>query len=99
MVEQEILDAINSDVCVIDFYANWCGPCKLYLPVMDKIALILEDRAKVIKVDIDQFPKIAQQYNVKSVPTTVLFKGGLPMETLIGGRTMDEVVNKVEKLI
>lgn len=70
-------DLINSKTPVlVDFYAEWCGPCKTMAPILSEVSRRLEGRAKVIKVDIDRNPAAAGQYKVMSVPTLMLFKEG-----------------------
>ncbi len=70
-------ELINSDTPVlVDFYADWCGPCKMLSPVIEELARETKGKAKVIKVDIDKNPQAAAHYNVKGVPTVILFKNG-----------------------
>lgn len=68
---------INQDVPVlVDFKADWCGPCKVMAPILKQVKQSFKDQIKIIKIDIDQTPKVAQNYNVKGVPTLILFKKG-----------------------
>ena len=70
---------------IVDFWAEWCGPCHAVAPVLDKIA---EERAdlRVVKVNIDEEPDLAQRYGVMSIPTIVLFKGGEPAAAAVGAQ-------------
>lgn len=68
---------INQDVPVlVDFKADWCGPCKMMSPILKQVKLNFKDQIKIIKIDIDQTPSVAQNYHVKGVPTLILFKKG-----------------------
>jgi thioredoxin 1 len=78
-------DALKSELPVlVDFYATWCGPCKMLTPVLDEVAKRYEGRAKVVKVDIDESPDLAQRYGVSAVPTLVLFKDGKAVQKVMG---------------
>ena len=74
---------IKEGISVIDFWAPWCGPCKMMTPVVDKIAANNPD-LKVGKVDIDESSQIAQKYNVMSIPTIIIFKDGEPVDQTVG---------------
>lgn len=69
---------------LVDFWAAWCGPCRMMAPVVDKIAADFKGRLKVVKVDVDQNMKSAERYGVMSIPTLILFKAGKAEETVVG---------------
>jgi len=70
-------EILNSDVPVlVDFYATWCGPCKMMSPILDEVAKKVQGKAKVIKVDVDKNQQAAATYQVRGVPTLILFKKG-----------------------
>ena len=95
--ENNLNELIKEGLCLVDFYAEWCGPCKMLTPVLES----LEDQIKVIKVDIDKFEELAFEYRIMSVPTMIFFKDGEKKEELVGFRDEDElleVINSLNKL-
>ena len=81
--EEEVL---NSNIPVlVDFWATWCGPCKMIAPHIEKIAEAFEGKLKVCKADVDQVGDIAQSLNVSSIPTLIIFKGGEAVASRTGG--------------
>ncbi|GEL22974.1 MAG: thioredoxin [Pseudonocardia sp.] len=80
-------DVLKSDKTVlVDFWATWCGPCKMVAPVLDEIAGEHSDKLTVAKLDIDVNSKTAAAYQVMSIPTMILFKDGKPVKTIVGAR-------------
>ncbi len=82
---------------LVDFWASWCGPCKMVAPVLDELAGTYEGQVKVAKVNVDDNPDTASRYGVMSIPTLILFKNGEPQETLVGFQnkeSLEEVINK-----
>ncbi|RMG16545.1 MAG: thioredoxin [Bacteroidetes bacterium] len=71
---------INSDKPVlVDFYADWCGPCKMQAPILKEAASELNGQARIIKIDVDKNRKVSEQYQIQSIPTLILFKNGQPV--------------------
>ena len=82
-------------VVVVDFFATWCGPCKMLGPVFEGVSNKIGDKAKFFKVDIDQNINIAQKYRISAVPTMIIFKDGVPVENLAGFMPEQNITNKV----
>ena len=78
-------DVLNSDTPVlVDFWAEWCGPCKMLAPVLEELSKELGTKVKVLKVNIDENPETPTKYGVRGIPTLMVFKGGEPVGTKVG---------------
>ena len=90
-------EVINSDKPVlIDFWAEWCGPCKEIAPILEEIADEMQDTIKVVKINIDENPNIPNKYGIQSIPTMIIFKKGQPISTKIGAAIKSEVKTWIE---
>lgn len=90
--EAEVLKADKP--VLVDFFAEWCGPCKAMAPALDQVADALKDSVKVVKVDVDQSPGIAQTYNVRAMPTLLVFNGGEVVAQHVGAMTQRASLEK-----
>ena len=91
---------INSSVPVlIDFLAEWCGPCKMIMPTIEKIASDYKGKAIVAKVNVDNYSDIAAQYNVRGIPNLLIFHSGEPQEQLVGNVPEKQITDIVNKFI
>lgn len=89
--EKEVLN--SEKPVLVDFYADWCGPCKMMAPIVEELAKDLEEKAKVGKINVDENSDIAVEYNVMSIPTLIIFKNGKEEKRLVGVRDKEELLN------
>lgn len=91
LTEDTFQKGVEKGVTLVDFYADWCGPCRMLTPVLEKVAKDLEGQATLAKLDIDHAQRIASSFQVTSVPTLILFKEGKEMGRLVGLRDAETV--------
>lgn len=91
--ESEVLNA--NEKVLVDFYADWCGPCKMMAPVIEELAEELQGKAKVGKINVDESTDTAAQYDVMSIPTIIIFKNGKEVKRFIGVRDKQELLKEV----
>lgn len=90
---------ISSGVVLVDFYADWCGPCKMIAPVLEQLAEEFVGKVKIGKVDVDQAPLISQQFNIFSIPTLILFKDGEKIDEVAGFQSKDMLIKLIQKAL
>lgn len=89
---------IDQDTPVlVDFYADWCGPCQMMAPVLKEVAEEMGDKVKIIKNDVDKNQPIAQRFGVRSIPTLILFKNGKILENKAGAMTKRDLTRMIEE--
>jgi thioredoxin 1 len=94
---QSILN--DSKPVLVDFFAEWCGPCKVQAPVLKEVKSDIGDSVRILKIDVDKSPAIAQQYQVSSIPTLILFRNGQPIWRQTGVASKQQLVNVLKQHI
>lgn len=87
----------KSGTVLVDFWAPWCGPCKMIAPILDELSAELGDSAKITKINVDDNPESAAKYNVMSIPTLLVFKDGVVVNQLVGLQSKDKLKAAIEQ--
>ncbi|MFO0781009.1 MAG: thioredoxin [Candidatus Gracilibacteria bacterium] len=88
----------SSGLVMVDFFATWCGPCKMMAPAVEKLAGAYSGKAKIGKLDVDENPDTAMKYEIQSIPTTIFFKNGEMVEKLVGFQSEEALKKKLDAL-
>lgn len=89
----------NDGMLLVDFFATWCGPCKMLAPVLEELAPKFEGKLNIVKVDVDKDSDLAMQFGIMSVPTMILFKDGQPIKQIQGFQPTPQLENLLNQLI
>ena len=89
--DAEFASTIEKGITLVDFWAPWCGPCKMIGPILEEIAAELPEGSRIVKIDIDQHQKTAGDFGVMSIPTLVVFKDGKIVNKMVGASTKDKI--------
>ena len=93
--EQEVLN--SSLPVLVDFWAPWCGPCLMVAPVIEQLAETYQGKLNVVKVNVDENPGVSARFQIMSIPTLILFKGGKPVDSVIGALPKNQLVKFLSK--
>lgn len=89
----------SSTPVLVDFFANWCGHCQKLLPLLDEVAVAMDGKINVVKLNVDENRDLSQKYEIKGLPTMILFKDGSELDRLIGFMPKDKIIDKVSAKI
>jgi thioredoxin 1 len=95
--KQEVLD--SEKPVLVDFWASWCAPCRMLAPTIDEVAKDFDDRAKVVKLNVDENGATSMKYNIKGIPTLLLFKDGVIKDQIVGATSKDNIARMIEDQI
>ncbi|MGD9852242.1 MAG: thioredoxin [Nitrospirales bacterium] len=95
--ESEVLK--SSELVMVDFWAVWCGPCQMVAPIVDELAKEYQGKLKVLKLNTDDAPEVAGQYQIMSIPSIVFFKGGQVVEKIVGARPKQQFKQVIDGLL
>lgn len=93
--DAEVLE--SSQPVLVDFWAEWCGPCRILGPVIEEIAREYDSRLTVVKVDVDNSPAAAARYGIRSIPTVMLFRDGSPVQTMVGVQPKSQMAALIDR--
>jgi thioredoxin 1 len=90
---------VAEGITLVDFWAPWCGPCRMIAPILDELAGELKDKAKIVKINVDENPMVAGQFGVMSIPTLLLFKNGKKVDQKVGGQAKPQLKAFIEQAL
>ncbi|REK69483.1 thioredoxin [Paenibacillus paeoniae] len=99
LTKDNFTQSVESGVSLVDFWAPWCGPCKMQLPIVEELAGELAGQATIAKINVDEEPELASQFGVMSIPTLILFKDGQPVDKMVGLQSKDALKTKISNQI
>lgn len=97
VTDQNFSDAIKEGLVLADFWAPWCGPCKMIAPVLEELDDEMGDQVKIVKLDVDENQETASKFGVMSIPTLIVFKDGEQVDQIVGFQPKEALVNTLKK--
>lgn len=97
LTEQNFNNKIKKGVVLVDFWADWCMPCRMMAPILNEVAEASEGKATVYKLNVDEYQQVAAQYGIRNIPTMILFKDGKEFERLVGMKTKESLMSSLDK--
>jgi thioredoxin 1 len=96
VTKENFNETVGQGVSLLDFWAPWCGPCKMQLPIVEELSEELKGSATIAKVNVDEQPELASQFGVMSIPTLILFKDGQPVDKMVGLQSKAALQSKIQ---
>lgn len=98
LTDKNFQQQVKNGTVLVDFWAAWCGPCRMMAPILNKVAEETQNTSvRVAKIDIEKYQSVAQQYNIRSIPTLVIFKNGKEKSRIVGIKQKDAILKELEK--
>ena len=99
LTDENFDTTVNEGVSLVDFWAPWCGPCRMLAPVIDELATDFEGTANICKVNTDEYQDLSVRYGVRSIPTMIIVKDGEVVDTLIGAQPKQTIADKINAVL
>ncbi len=97
--DEDFEDTIKNGIILVDFWADWCAPCRIQGPILDEVAEALGNKASIAKLNVDYNRKAAEKYKIMSIPTLIIFKNGEVVKQLLGVQSKDTLMSHIKQLI
>ena len=97
LTAQNFAHKTKSGIVLVDFWADWCMPCKMMAPILNEVAVATEGTATIYKLNVDEQPQVAAQYGIRNIPTMILFRDGKEVERIIGVKSKEAVIASINK--